>query len=179
MAPASVLPSSGTLLLEREAQVAALEALADGARSGGGRFVVIEGSAGIGKTRLLAEARAIAGAAGMGVLAARGGEFEDRPEEVTEPGALTEAGKVSLFRVPLDAHDALRRVLRAARDLVALATTATRNSWVVRHGPGSFPLRRRYLSISRRSQSTPRSPPIPKSAIPVMATAMPVPSMGQ
>ena len=76
MAPASVLPPGGTSLLEREAQVAALEALAGAARSGGGRFAVIEGSAGIGKTRLLAEARAIAGAAGMRVLAARGGEFE-------------------------------------------------------------------------------------------------------
>ena len=78
MAPAIALPSGGTtsLLLEREAQVAALEALAEAARSGGGRLVVIEGSAGIGKTRLLAEARAIAGGAGMRVLAARGGEFE-------------------------------------------------------------------------------------------------------
>jgi DNA-binding CsgD family transcriptional regulator len=78
MAPASVLPSDGTtiLLLEREAPVAALQALADATRRGGGRFVVIEGSAGIGKTRLLAEARAIAGAAGMRVLAARGGELE-------------------------------------------------------------------------------------------------------
>ena len=77
MLPASVLPSGETtLLLEREAQVAALEALADAARRGGGRFVVIEGSAGIGKTRLLAEGRAIAGSAGMRVLAARGGEFE-------------------------------------------------------------------------------------------------------
>ena len=76
MAP--VIPSGGTttLLLERESQVAALQALADAARSGGGRFAVIEGSAGIGKTRLLAEGRAIAGAAGMRVLAARGGEFE-------------------------------------------------------------------------------------------------------
>src|SRR5262245_66221084 len=76
MAPASVDPSGGTLRLEREAQVAALEALADTARSGDGRFVIIEGSAGIGKTRLLAEARSIAGSAGMRVLAARGGEFE-------------------------------------------------------------------------------------------------------
>src|SRR5215468_4645912 len=78
MATASVVPSGGTtsLLLEREVQVAALRALADAARSGGGRFVVIEGSAGIGKTRLLAEARAIAGSAGMRVLAARGGELE-------------------------------------------------------------------------------------------------------
>jgi tetratricopeptide (TPR) repeat protein len=78
MARASVLPSGGStvLLLEREAQVAALQALADAARGGDGRFAVIEGSAGIGKTRLLAEARAIAGSAGMRVLAARGGEFE-------------------------------------------------------------------------------------------------------
>src|SRR5262245_44006269 len=76
MAPASALPSAETLLLEREAQVATLEALADAARSGAGRFAVIEGSAGIGKTRLLVEARAIAGSSGMRVLAARGGEFE-------------------------------------------------------------------------------------------------------
>ena len=78
MARVSVPPSGGTriLLLERETQVAALQALAEAARSGGGRFVVIEGSAGIGKTRLLAEGRAIAGSAGMRVLAARGGEFE-------------------------------------------------------------------------------------------------------
>src|SRR4030095_9363151 len=77
MATASVVPSGGTsLLLEREVQVAALRTLAAAARSGGGRFVVIEGAAGIGKTRLLAEARAIAGSAEMRVLAARGGELE-------------------------------------------------------------------------------------------------------
>jgi DNA-binding CsgD family transcriptional regulator len=78
MAPTSVLPSGGStnLLLEREAQVAALEGLADAARGGAGRFAVIEGTAGIGKTRLLAEARAIAGSAEMRVLAARGGELE-------------------------------------------------------------------------------------------------------
>ena len=78
MALVSVVPSGQTtsLLLEREAQVAALQALADAVRGGGGRLVVIEGSAGIGKTRLLAEARAIAGSAGIRVLAARGGELE-------------------------------------------------------------------------------------------------------
>ena len=77
MPSASVRPSGkATLLLERDGQVAALQALADAARAGGGRFVVVEGSAGIGKTRLLAEARAIAGSVGMRVLAARGGELE-------------------------------------------------------------------------------------------------------
>ena len=65
-----------TVLLEREAQVAALQVLAGAAQRGGGRLVVIEGSAGIGKSRLLAEARAVATSAGMRVLAARGGELE-------------------------------------------------------------------------------------------------------
>jgi DNA-binding CsgD family transcriptional regulator len=75
---ASSPSSAGTtsLLLEREDQVAALQALADAAREGGGRFVVIEGSAGMGKTRLLAEARSLAESAGMRGLAARGGELE-------------------------------------------------------------------------------------------------------
>src|SRR4029453_4779545 len=78
MALAGVLSSDSTtaLLLEREGEVAGLQALAQTAREGGGRFVVIEGSAGIGKTRLLSEARAIAASTGMRVLAARGGEFE-------------------------------------------------------------------------------------------------------
>src|SRR4029450_11026287 len=73
MATASVVPSGGTLLLEREAQVAALEAVAGAARGGDGRFVVIEGSVGIGKTRLLAEARTIAGSAGERGAGRRGG----------------------------------------------------------------------------------------------------------
>jgi DNA-binding CsgD family transcriptional regulator len=79
MALASVLPSDKTiaLLLEREAQVARLQALLDAAKSGAGRLAVIEASAGLGKTRLLAEARAIAGSAGLRALAARGGEFEE------------------------------------------------------------------------------------------------------
>ena len=78
MPSASVLSSGGTsvVLLEREAQVAVLQALIDAARGGDGRFCVIEGTAGIGKTRLLAEARAIAGSAEVRVLAARGGELE-------------------------------------------------------------------------------------------------------
>src|SRR5262245_43576014 len=56
-------------LLERDAQVGTLRALAESARCGCGRFVVIEGSAGIGKTRLLSEMRAIADPAGIRVLA--------------------------------------------------------------------------------------------------------------
>ena len=78
MTPASVFPAGGVpiTLLERQAQLAALRAAVDAAQSGDGRFVVIEGGAGIGKTRLLAEGRAIAGSAGMRALTAGGGEFE-------------------------------------------------------------------------------------------------------
>jgi DNA-binding CsgD family transcriptional regulator len=63
-------------LLEREAELAALEALLGAARLGDGRLVVVEGSAGIGKTRLLAEVRALAQACDCEVLTARGGELE-------------------------------------------------------------------------------------------------------
>jgi DNA-binding CsgD family transcriptional regulator len=63
-------------LLEREAELAALEAMLDAARLGDGRLVVVEGSAGIGKTRLSAEVRARAQAGEFEVLSARGGELE-------------------------------------------------------------------------------------------------------
>lgn len=48
----------------------------DDARDGNGRLVVVEGSAGIGKSRLLAKGRALAAAGGMRVLGARAGEHE-------------------------------------------------------------------------------------------------------
>src|SRR5436190_7943385 len=63
-------------MLEREAEMAALAALLEAANAGDGRLVVVEGSAGIGKTRLLAQARALAEAAEFEVLNARGGELE-------------------------------------------------------------------------------------------------------
>ena len=64
------------LLLERDAELAALERILAAARAGDGLLGTVEGSAGIGKTRLLSEARARARAAGMGVLSARAGELE-------------------------------------------------------------------------------------------------------
>src|SRR5438067_25959 len=63
-------------LIERSAELAQIEsALADAGR-GHGRFVVIEGPAGIGKTVLLAEARAAAARAGLRVVRSRGTELE-------------------------------------------------------------------------------------------------------
>jgi DNA-binding CsgD family transcriptional regulator len=63
-------------LLERDGELAVLQEAVAAARGGEGRLVVIEGSAGIGKSSLLAESRAIAGGAGMRVLGARAGEHE-------------------------------------------------------------------------------------------------------
>ena len=47
-----------------------------GALGGDGRLGLVEGPAGIGKTRLLAAVRALAADAGMRCLTARGGELE-------------------------------------------------------------------------------------------------------
>jgi AAA ATPase domain len=125
------------LLLEREGEVAAFEALADGARSGGGRFVVIEGSAGIGKTRLLAEARAIAGAAGMGVLAARGGELEGGfaygiVRQLFEP--LLAAASPELRAELLSGPAALTEPLFGASQVAALEDTPAEGSFAILHG---------------------------------------------
>src|SRR3954447_11239636 len=63
-------------LLERETELAAIDAGLHEARDGEGRLLVIEGPAGIGKTRLLRAARERATAAGMAVLSARGSELK-------------------------------------------------------------------------------------------------------
>jgi DNA-binding CsgD family transcriptional regulator len=63
-------------LLERENEVASLGALVRDAASGTARLALVEGPAGIGKTRLVAEARRDAADAGLRVLSARGGELE-------------------------------------------------------------------------------------------------------
>ncbi len=63
-------------LLERGVELARIESALAEACDGGGRFVVVEGPAGIGKTELLAAARVAAADAGMRVLRARGTELE-------------------------------------------------------------------------------------------------------
>ena len=69
--PAPALPD----LVERERELAELAGLLAEAREGQGRVAVIEGPAGVGKTRLLSEARRRA-AAGALALGSRGGELE-------------------------------------------------------------------------------------------------------
>jgi DNA-binding NarL/FixJ family response regulator len=63
-------------LLERDRELASLQSLIDDAADGQARLALVEGPAGIGKTRLVGEARRLAAEAGFRVLAARGGELE-------------------------------------------------------------------------------------------------------
>jgi DNA-binding CsgD family transcriptional regulator len=67
--------TNGAGLLERDREVASLHALIEDAAAGQGRMALIEGPAGIGKSRLLGEARAAADGR-MRVLTARGSELE-------------------------------------------------------------------------------------------------------
>lgn len=61
----------------RDREIAALETLFDGACSGSGGALVVEGDAGIGKTALVRAACRVAAERGMRVLHARGSELED------------------------------------------------------------------------------------------------------
>ena len=63
-------------LVERDRELAAVNAVLVAAKGGAGTVVVVEGPAGIGKTRLLDAARVRAGSQGIQVLAGSGGEFE-------------------------------------------------------------------------------------------------------
>jgi hypothetical protein len=63
-------------LYEREDELAALSEALSEARAGTGGLVVVEGPAGIGKSRLLAEPRPAAASRGMTVLTARGTDLE-------------------------------------------------------------------------------------------------------
>lgn len=72
-APAGPEPGS---LLERERELRTIEALVGAARTGTGGVVLIEGEAGVGKTRLLVSLRDQAQGSGLPVLSARAGELE-------------------------------------------------------------------------------------------------------
>src|SRR2546423_79192 len=71
-------PAATPALLGRQAELARARELVARAAAGQGGLLLIEGSAGIGKTRLLREIAAAAREAGLEVLAARAGELEQR-----------------------------------------------------------------------------------------------------
>src|SRR5262249_31050333 len=65
-----------SLLLERDRELQVVDGLVQDALDARPAVALVQGPAGIGKTRLLAEAREKAGAEGVRVLTARGGELE-------------------------------------------------------------------------------------------------------
>ena len=71
-----VLSPTRERIVERMDELATLVELVDYAYGGAGRFGVIVGDAGIGKTTLVSEVRLAAEVRGMDVLQARGGELE-------------------------------------------------------------------------------------------------------
>jgi class 3 adenylate cyclase/tetratricopeptide (TPR) repeat protein len=71
-----VLTPEPDRLVERADELAMLGELVDAAHAGSGRFGLIVGDAGIGKTTLVSEVRLTAELRGMQVLQARGGELE-------------------------------------------------------------------------------------------------------
>jgi DNA-binding CsgD family transcriptional regulator len=69
-------PGASGRLLERERELDALAASVGAAADGTPGLVLVEGPAGIGKSRLVAAAKTLAEEGGLRVLAARGGELE-------------------------------------------------------------------------------------------------------
>jgi DNA-binding CsgD family transcriptional regulator len=100
------------VLLERETEVARLDALVAEVPAGRGRLLLLEGPAGIGKTRLLRAARERAAEAALRILTARGSELERE-----FPFGLVR----QLFEPPLAAAELPRRraLLQGAASLAA------------------------------------------------------------
>lgn len=72
----TTVQASGGPLLEREQELRALDAVIAAAASGSSGLVVVEGPAGIGKSRLMAELRDRARLSGVRLLRAQASDFE-------------------------------------------------------------------------------------------------------
>jgi DNA-binding CsgD family transcriptional regulator len=89
-------------LVERERELDALTGLLDGLAEGRPRMALIEGPAGIGKSRLLAEARRAAEEQGIPSLGARGSELEREfpfgvVRQLIEPALMARPNRSELF----------------------------------------------------------------------------------
>jgi DNA-binding NarL/FixJ family response regulator len=89
-------------LVERESELDALAALVDGLAAGRSRAALIEGPAGIGKTRLLTEVRQVAEERGIPSLGARGSELEREfpfgvVRQLIEPALMQRPNRTELF----------------------------------------------------------------------------------
>lgn len=73
---AASLPTGSGQLFDRDREIAVIEQAVINAKASESQLVLIEGPAGIGKSRLLLEAREIGEQAGFSIVVARGNEFE-------------------------------------------------------------------------------------------------------
>ena len=92
-------PTNG--LLERDAELAAIDSTLRAAAAGEGGLLLIEGEAGVGKTALLKEGLGRAEGLGIKVLRARGGEYEREfpygvVRQLFEPALSRDKGRVRL-----------------------------------------------------------------------------------
>ena len=120
-------------LLERERELAELDALVMDACAGAGRLAVVEAAAGLGKTQLLHAARESGRGAGMQVLGARATELERGAlaRQLFEPAlaALDEPGREALLA---GAAGAARGALGIARG--GTAAQPSGDAFAVLHG---------------------------------------------
>ena len=109
--------SSSDRLLDRAAELSLINAVLKSGRSGSGSALLVEGTAGIGKTSLLTYACEQAALVGMTVLKARSAEFESgyawgvvrqlfEPE--TGPGGRQLAGDAAMLAAPALTHGSHR-----------------------------------------------------------------------
>src|SRR5829696_1488732 len=125
--------------IERDAETALIARALSDAAGGEGRLVVVEGPAGIGKTRLLTDAQALAKEQGFGRLRAVG----DEPERSLPWGVVRQMGERSLLRYGGEVRErilagpagaalrALDEVPEPGADELALARTLHKLWWVV------------------------------------------------
>jgi predicted ATPase len=119
------------VLLEREREMAELGAAVGDAKRGKGRAVAVEASPGLGKTRLLSEAKAVGEQEGLHVLSARPTELErDFPFAL-----LRQLFEQHLANLPDAEREALLDGAGAARGALGLGTHVEgQDAFAVLHG---------------------------------------------
>jgi hypothetical protein len=140
-------------LLERERELAELDGLLAEAGAGSGRLLLVEAAAGLGKTRLLREARRRAELSGLQVLSARATELErDFPFGVVR----------QLFEPALDVlaqserHDLLAGAAHPAGAVVGVDSEwATVRNWDSLVDPSFATLHGLYWLTSNLAESAP------------------------
>src|SRR5206468_2428569 len=108
------------------------------AQEGAGQFLVLEGTAGIGKTRLLTETRTLAARQGFRVLAARGSELERE----FAFGVVRQLLEPTLTKATHDEHEAMlagaARLGEAVFDSAAKTTSQADPGLVLRRLHGLY-----------------------------------------